>query len=201
MRHLSPKRLLLKAFSVLCAFILFCSGEEAPGFSRTPATLNLTLPQISQDVFVSTRTKDWDLVVSGNHFTLQAPIVRADFSRPDADTIDKVIAVFEPAGAVLSQTSRICNVSGLWMLRVEGVCSRGTTDGIALHSIEVIYRNDSAELVPLEAMLSLDAMNIPSGTDNSGGCNGWFGIAALVPVGIFISMQLRTKTAVNDTDR
>lgn len=183
MRHLSLKRLLLKLFPVVCISVLFLSGRtEALEFSWTPA---LSLPEISQDVFVSTHAEDWDFTVSGNHFTLQTPVIRPNFSRMEAGTIEKVVAVFAPAGGILSQSSQLYSVSGIWMLRIEGVLSRGTPDGIVLNSVEVIYRDNSAELVSLEKTLSLGSMNTPNETDSSGGCNGWFGLAALTLVGIF----------------
>ena len=148
--------------------------------------MTLSLPEASPDLFVSTRMEDWELSVSGNRFALQTPVIRPAFSFLQAEAIETVLVGFKPAGGVLSQTSQICNDSGVWTLRIEGTLSRGTTEKIAIRSVEIIYRDDSAELVPLGEKLSLDAMSARDGGDGTGGCNGWSGALALVLVGLFM---------------
>lgn len=159
--------------------------------------LNITLPEASQDFFVSDKAEKWTLLVEGNRFTLQTPVIKEGFSYQDALGIDRVLGIFAPAGGVTSQVSRIYDISGVWMLEISGVLSRPTAQGLVLNSMEVVYQDSSAELVVFGEQVSLAAMNAQS--DGGGGCNGHFGFSALLMAGMVLLWERSRRTVLAKT--
>ena len=165
--------------SIGCFFLLFffcvlCKPLTAEALEMQ--ALDMILPQASTDVFVSDNIKDWTIVTNENRYKLITPIVRNHFSERDAEEIDEVVLIFSPAGAVISQTSKIFQRDGIWHLEVNGVLSRKNVQGLTIHSIELIYVDYSAELLKLKEAVSVGALNAQN--ENSGGCDGKFGFTA-----------------------
>ena len=139
----------------------------------------MVLPEVSADIFVSDNEEDWNISFNGDRFKLELPITREGFSENDATAIDEVVLIFSPAGGVISQTSRIYSLDGVWMLEISGILSRKNTQRLVIHSIEVIYLDYSAELLQLKEAVPMKALNTQ--TEDSEGCNTHFGFAAFLP--------------------